>query len=96
MSDKDNKILIQLSDGSEIETDILQIQNSGQTDHMDRPIWVDEHGNVWVDVNMNDRNPSLHDTCMRGEPNCPIDYIWEENDDLFSEKELYVYLGGLK
>ena len=96
MSNKDNKILIQNADGSEIELDILQVQNTGATDHMDRPIWVDEDVNIWVDVNLNNRNPSLHDVCKNGEPNCPIEYFWEENADLYTEKELYKMLGGLK
>ena len=96
MSDKDNTILIQKEDGSVTELDILQVQNTGTTDDMDRPLWVDQFGAIWVDVNINNTNPCLYDTCKIGEPCCPIPFVWEENNDLYNEKELYKISGGLK
>ena len=87
------KILIEQTG---VFADILQIQNTGFTDHMDRPIWVDQNGKVWVDVDMNDHNPNLHDVCRSGEPNCPIEDIWEKVDDMFSAHEVYKFLRNVK
>lgn len=85
------KILIEKTG---IFADILQIQNSGQTDYMDRPIWVDQDGKIWVDVDMDDRNPNLHDVCSSGEPNCPIECIWESVDDMFTQHEIYKFVNN--
>ena len=49
-------------------------------DYWDRPVYRDESGDIWKDVNLGCGNPSLHDSTNNdfdGEPGCPIDDEFE-------------------
>lgn len=47
-----------------------------ETDYWSRPVYKDQHGNLWKDVELGDREvPSLYSSTnndFEGEPDCPI------------------------
>ena len=45
------------------------------TDGWDRPVYRDESGNIWKDINLGNGTPCLHSStnnCFDGEPDSPI------------------------
>lgn len=51
----------------------MRLNKTGKVDHFDRPVYKDEiTQNRYVDVNMNDDNPSIHSISTDGEPIAPI------------------------
>ena len=47
-------------------------------DSWDRPVFKDQDGNYWKDVNLGDGTPSLHDSDdFDGEPGWPIEGDYE-------------------
>ena len=50
-----------------------KVTNTGKTDYFSRPLYINlDNGDIYVDVNFNDFNPSLHTITPSGEPDFPV------------------------
>jgi len=50
----------------------MKVYKTENHDNFQRRIYVDESGRKYVDVNLNDDNPSIHTTSKSGEPEYEI------------------------
>lgn len=50
----------------------LLIYNTGKVDRFSRPIYKSKSGRIYVDVEMDDNNPSIHNVTRDGEPDSEI------------------------
>jgi len=51
----------------------MKVYKTDEHDHFQRRIYVDERGRKYVDVNLNDENPSIHATSRSGEPEYEVE-----------------------
>lgn len=61
----------------------LLIYNTGKVDRFSRPIYKSKSGRIYVDVEMDDNNPSIHNVSRDGEPDSEI-----SNYRIVSKKEV--------
>lgn len=54
------------------DTQIPELTPTGQKDDWSRPVYHDQNGNVYVDINLGKGNPSIHSVTPEGEPEIPL------------------------
>lgn len=50
----------------------LKLTPTGREDEWSRPIYKGSDGKIYVDINMDDKNPSIHSVTDQGEPDVPV------------------------
>jgi hypothetical protein len=50
----------------------IKLTSTGQTDDWSRPIYTDQNGKIYVDVNLGNGSPSIHTVTGQGEPEYSI------------------------
>lgn len=50
----------------------MKLKPTGKKDHWQRPIYKDEKGNIYVDIELGKGKPSIHTVTKEGEPDIPI------------------------
>ena len=54
---------------------MIRVVKTDRKDQFNRRIYVDEKNRQFVDINLNDHNPSIHATYRNGEPSFPVDCV---------------------
>lgn len=50
----------------------LELTATGQEDDWSRPVYQDQHGRIYVDINLGKGEPSIHTVTDEGEPMSPV------------------------
>jgi len=70
--DKDEPVFGGIDDVSEAAGNPLILTPTGQADDWSRPVYTDQAGKIYVDINLGNGEPSIHSVTDEGEPDMPV------------------------